>query len=114
MRAAGTNLTESYLGKICPENGVIIDDGVAKLPDKSFFAGSIGTMDRALRFAVKNASINVEDAIKLVSLTPAKLMRIDDKKGSLENGKDADVVIADNDFNVKTVLVNGKVVVSNA
>lgn len=114
MRAAGTNLTESYLGKTCPENRVIIDDGVAKLPDKSFFAGSIGTMDRALRFAVKNASINVEDAIKLVSLTPAKLMRIDDKKGSLENGKDADVVIADNDFNVKTVLVNGKVVVSNA
>ena len=114
MRAAGTDLTESYLGKICPENRVIIDDGVAKLPDKSFFAGSIGTMDRALKFAVKNAAIKVEDAIKLVSLTPAKLMKIDDKKGSIESGKDADLVITDNDFVVKTVFVGGNVVVNNA
>ncbi len=111
MRAAGTDVTESYLGSICPENRVIIDDGVAKLPDKSFFAGSIGTMDRALRFAVTTAGLPVHEASKMVSHTPAKLMGIDGKKGSLEAGKDADIVVMDEAFTVKSVFVNGKKVV---
>lgn len=108
MRAAGTNVTESYLGKICPENRVIIDDGVAKLPDKSFFAGSIGTMDRALNFAVKTAEISICDAVKMLSLTPAKLMNISDHKGSIEIGKDADLVVCDKDLSVKSVYVKGQ------
>ena len=108
MRAAGTNVTESYLGKICPENRVIIDDGVAKLPDKSFFAGSIGTMDRALNFAVKTAGISICDAVKMLSLTPAKLMNISDHKGSIEIGKDADLVVCDKDLSVKSVYVKGQ------
>ena len=110
MRASGTDLNESYLGKICPENRVIIDDGVAKLPDKSSFAGSIGTMDRAFKFAVKNAGIDLQTASALTSLTPAKLMKIDDKKGSIEIGKDADFVLMDNDFNVKLVFVAGEII----
>ncbi len=110
MRAAGTDLTESYLGKICPQNRVIIDDGVAKLPDKSFFAGSIGTTDRAFKFAVNVAGVNPCDACKILSLTPAKLMGIAERKGSIEVGKDADVLITDENFEIKTVLVSGKIV----
>ena len=108
MRAAGTDVTESYLGSICPENRVIIDDGVAKLPDKSFFAGSIGTMDRAFKFAVERANIPVWDASKLVSLTPATLMGIQDKKGSIALGKDADLVVMDSDFAVQAVYAYGE------
>lgn len=108
MRAAGTDVSESYLGSICPENRVIIDDGVAKLPDKSSFAGSIGTMDRALRFAVKTAELPIQDAARMLSLTPAKLVGADDRKGSIEIGKDADLVIMDSDLEIKQVYVNGE------
>ena len=114
MRAAGTSLTESYLGKICPENRVIIEDGVAKLPDRSFFAGSIGTMDRALRFAVKTAEIPLNVASKMLSLTPSKLMGIDDKKGSIALGKDADFLLVDKELNVEKIYVNGELAALNS
>ncbi len=108
MRAAGTDVTESYLGKVCPENRVIIDDGVAKLPDKSFFAGSIGTMDRAFRFAVQNAGLTLSEASQITGLTPATLMRLQEKKGSVEVGKDADFVIMNEELFVEKVFVQGK------
>ena len=105
MRAAGTNETESYLGEICTENRVIIDDGVAKLPDRSSFAGSIATMDSVFRFAVCDAGLPIKDVSKMMSLNPAKLMNIENKKGSIEKGKDADFVVLDDVFNVTGVYV---------
>ena len=87
---------------------VKIEDGVAKLPDRSFFAGSIGTMDRALRFAVKTAGTPCHIASQILSLTPSKLMGIDDKKGSIELGKDADLVLMDEELNVEGVYVGGQ------
>ena len=113
MRAAGTNVSESYLGKVCPENRVIIDDGVAKLPDKSCFAGSIGTMDRAFKFAVENARIPLNEAGRMVSLTPATLMNMQNRKGSIEVGKDADLVVMNHEFITQKVFVNGKLVYEN-
>lgn len=106
--AAGTDVKESYLGAVMPENRVIIDDGVAKLPDKSSFAGSIGTMDRAVRFAVQKAGLTVWQASQLASLTPARLMGISTKKGSLEIGKDADMVCMNSELQVVSVYVRGK------
>ncbi len=105
MRAAGTNVTESFLGEICTENRVIIDDGVAKLPDKSSFAGSIATMDKAFRFAVCDVGLPIEDVSKMMSLNQAKLMKIDRKKGSIAKEKDADFVVLDDGFNVAGVYV---------
>ena len=107
MRAAGTDVTESYLGAIKPENKVIVEDGVAKLPDKSFFAGSIATMDRVFKTAVARYGISLTDACKAVSLTPARLAGVAQRKGSLEAGKDADVVVLDQDFSVRLVLSKG-------
>ena len=111
MRAAGTFATESYLGEIAPENRVIIEDGVAKLPDRSFFAGSIGTMDRAVRFAI-NCGFTPCEVSQMTSLTPATLMGIEKEKGSLEVGKDADIVVLDKEFTVKQVYLKGKGVLS--
>lgn len=111
MRATGTDVTESYLGKKVPENRVIIDDGVAKLPDKSFFAGSIGTLDRAVAFAITKANISIPDAVKMVSLTPATLLKLNDRKGSIAVGKDADFVIMNEEFKLENVYVNGEMVV---
>ena len=91
-----------------------IEDGVAKLPDRSFFAGSIGTMDRALRFAVKTAEIPLNVASKMLSLTPSKLMGIDDKKGSIALGKDADFLLVDKELNVEKIYVNGELAALNS
>lgn len=107
MRAAGTDVTESYLGAIIPENRVIIEDGVAKLPDRSFYAGSIATMDRVFKNAVCNALLPVEEVSKIMSATPAKLAGVDKYKGILEVGYDADFLVIDGNMDVESVFVRG-------
>lgn len=107
MRAAGTDAKESYLGAVCPENRVIIEDEVAKLPDRSFYAGSIGTMDKALRFSITECGFSPSLASRVTSLNAASLMGISDKKGSIKVGKDADLVLLNADFNVERVYVSG-------
>ena len=107
MRAAGCDVTESYLGEIKPENRVIIEDGVAKLPDRSFYAGSIATMDIAFRNAVDNAGLDLPTASKLVSANPAILSGAKNK-GTIETGKDADIVIMDKNKAVSRVFVGGE------
>lgn len=106
MRAAGTDLKESYLGAIAPENRVIIEEGVAKLPDRSSYAGSIATSDMILRKMVFDYGISITDAVTMLSLTPARMVGLDRTKGSLEVGKDADILILDKDLNIKRVITN--------
>lgn len=87
---------------------VEIHDGVCKLKDHSALAGSIATMDVMIR-AIVNAGIPFEDAIRMSAGTPAKIIGVYDRKGSLEKGKDADIVIYDKDIQVKFVMSRGKV-----
>ena len=89
---------------------VIIEDGVCKLADRSALAGSIATMDRLIRTAVQQAGIPMEDAVRMVSETPAKIMHIYDRKGSLQPGKDADIVMYDSEQQLKFVMQMGRVV----
>lgn len=109
MRGAGMPEGESILGNIHTGLKVIIEDGVAKLPDRTAFAGSVATTDRLVRTIINDAEIPMEDAIKMMSYTPARIMGIEDKKGSLEIGKDADVVIFDEKINISLTMVNGNV-----
>ena len=108
MRAAGTNATHSILGAKHGGVPVVIKDDVAQLPDFSFYAGSVGTMDRALRVAHVQYGIPLVDVSRMLSLTPARLSRCADRKGSLETGKDADIVVMNDHFNVRQVYVQGK------
>ncbi|MBO4814913.1 MAG: N-acetylglucosamine-6-phosphate deacetylase [Muribaculaceae bacterium] len=87
---------------------VIIEDGVCKLSDRSALAGSIATMDRLIRTAVQQAEIPLHDACRMVSETPARIMGIYDRKGSLQRGKDADIMVLDNELNVHAVYAMGK------
>lgn len=89
---------------------VIIEDGVCKLADRSALAGSIATMDRLIRTCVHLADIPLEDAIRMASETPAKVMGIFDRKGSLELGKDADIIILDKALNLRGVWAMGNLV----
>lgn len=86
---------------------IIIEDGVCKHADHSSLAGSIATMDVLVRTMVQKADIPLQDAIRMASETPARIMGIYDKKGSLEKGKDADIVILDNNLNVRAVWSMG-------
>lgn len=107
MRAAGQECQFSYLGEPLPENKVIIEDGVAKLPDRSYYAGSIATSDIVFKNVV-NAGISINDTSKMLSLTPAKVIGKDSQKGSLDIGKDADIIIMSREYVVKKVILNGE------
>ena len=92
---------------------VVLEDGVCKLADRSALAGSIATMDRLVRTAVQQAQIPMADACRMISETPAKIMGVYDRKGSLEKGKDADIIMFDDQQQLKFVMQMGRVVKNN-
>lgn len=107
MRAAGTSATESYLGEALPENRVIIEDGVAKLPDRTSFAGSVAVGDDLLKTLV-SAGISLTDAAAMLSATPARVIGKKDV-GALIPGKRADVVLLDDTFTTRGVVTGEEV-----
>lgn len=110
MRGAGMPDGESILGSIEKGQKVIIEDGVAKLPDRTAFAGSVATTDRLVRTMVQLAEVPLVDAVKMMTLTPARIMKIDKHKGSIEKGKDADFVIFDDNIHVSHTIIEGDVI----
>lgn len=110
MRGAGMPDGESILGS--RENGqkVIIEDGVAKLRDRSAFAGSVATADRLIRTMVETANVPLIESVKMMTLTPARIIGINKKKGSIDQGKDADLVIFDEKIDVMWTIVGGEVI----
>ena len=110
MRAAGMPEGESILGNLKNGLKVIVEDGVAKLPDRSSFAGSVATADRLVRTMIKKADVPLSDAIKMITATPARILKVSDKKGSIEAGKDADIVIFDENINIQLTIIKGKIV----
>ncbi len=110
MRAAGTELKESFLGH--PKNAmpVIIEEGVAKLPDRSAFAGSVALADRLVRTMIHTAEVPLVDAIRMITSTPARIAKLQDKIGSLKAGMDADIVLFDEQINVSKTFVKGRLV----
>lgn len=113
MRAAAMPEGESILGDAANGIKVIVEDGVAKLPDRSAFAGSVATADRLIRTMISMADVSLVDAIKMATYTPARILNIADKKGSIEVGKDADIVIFDENINIKTTIIKGQVCYSH-
>lgn len=89
---------------------VIIEDGVCKLADRSALAGSVATMDRLIRTLVQKADIPLADAVRMVSETPARIMGVYDRKGSLQKGKDADIIVLDDELKVRAVWAMGELV----
>ncbi|MBQ9783876.1 MAG: N-acetylglucosamine-6-phosphate deacetylase [Clostridia bacterium] len=110
MRAAGAaNGTKSIIGSL--ENGmeVYIERDVAWVPGGQAFAGSIATTDRLVRTMLA-AGIPLVDAVKMASETPAKLQGCN-SKGTLDSGKDADIVIFNENVEMQHVFVKGKAIV---
>ena len=107
MRGAAMPEGDSVLGHPVHGLKVIIEDGVAKLPDRTAFAGSVATMDRLVRNMHQLAEVPMHEAVHMASTTPARIMNIDQYTGSLETGKDADLVIFDDDVHVSHTIVQG-------
>lgn len=97
-----------YTGETINDPNYVIENGVCKWADRQTLAGSIATADVLVQTMVKKAGIPLEDAVRMASETPARLTGIADSKGTLEKGKDADIVILDNDVNVRCVFTKGK------
>jgi N-acetylglucosamine-6-phosphate deacetylase len=83
----------------------IIEDGVAKLSDRSAFAGSVATADVLLRVLVNECGFTLSEASTMLSATPAKLFGLN--KGKIEADLDADIVVLSNELTVREVYVSG-------
>lgn len=110
MRSAGMPEGPSILGGLSDGQQVIVEDGVAKLMDRTAFAGSVATADRCVRTMVELAGCSVPEAVMMMTLNPARIMGISDRKGSVAPGKDADLVIFDDGINVRKTIIGGKII----
>lgn len=107
MRGAATSDTDSILGSKEDGMHVIIEDGVAKLPDRTAFAGSVTTADRLVRTMI-NAGIPLHDAVRMLTETPARIASVHTHKGSIAAGKDADIIIFNDKIEVSSVFIMGE------
>ncbi|MFF7700191.1 N-acetylglucosamine-6-phosphate deacetylase [Streptomyces lydicus] len=107
MGAAGMSDGMYPLGPMRVE----VRDGVARIsegPTAGSIAGSTLTLDRAFKRAVTLDGLTVDQAVQALSANPARLLGIDDRVGSLEVGKDADLVVLDAAWDVVGVMRRGE------
>lgn len=106
MSAAGMPPGRYFVGGV----EAIVEHGIARLPDNTAYASSVTTLDVCVRNGVERVGLNLRDSVRMASLTPAMVVGVDDRKGSLEAGKDADIVIMDANASVNMTLARGQVV----
>lgn len=109
MRGAGQTEGETILGSLKNGFTVYIEDGVAKLADRKAFGGSIATTDRLVRNMINLASVDICDAVRMMTMTPARLVNLK-TKGVLAAGFDADFTIFGNNVNIEMTVSNGRVI----
>ncbi len=95
--------------KIYGFTDVVIEDGVAKVPDRSCFSGSCATTNRLVRNMIELADLTVADAVRLATANPARMANLRDR-GTIREGAYADIVIFDDNIDVSLTMVNGNVV----
>lgn len=109
MRAAGQDVDRSFLGSMDDPLPVIVEDGVAKLMDRSAFAGSVATADRLVANMV-SAGVSLQEAVQMVTAYPLDMMGLSERKGRIRRGLDADLCVFDGDIRIKKVFCLGELV----
>ncbi len=109
-------ITDAIRGCGMPDGDYRIDQrtihvqhGTARLPDGTL-AGSVLTMDRALRNILQATGLSLREAWPMTSLNAAQAIGISANKGSLEIGKDADLIVLEPDLNVIMTIAEGEIV----
>lgn len=102
LEIAGTDINEGVMSG----TAFIVEDGVCKLKDRSAFAGSIATADGLIRTLVNECGYEVPTAVKMLTETPASMLKIN--KGVLGKGKDADIIVFDENINITDIFVGGE------
>ncbi|MFN2116384.1 MAG: N-acetylglucosamine-6-phosphate deacetylase [Candidatus Promineifilaceae bacterium] len=85
-----------------------VHDGVGMMFDRSCFAGSTTLINQMVPILIEKVGIPLVEVIRMASLTPARVIGVDDQKGSLEVGKDADIAIFNDDFSAWGTLIKGR------
>ena len=87
---------------------IIYKDNICKLEDGTI-AGSVLKLNKGIWNVYTNSDIPLHECVNCASLNPATTLGIQDKKGSIKVGKDADIVILDSEFNVKKTIIGGNI-----
>ncbi len=92
------------------KNGVkvVYEDEVMKLADRSCLAGSTANGARLVRNMYKTVGVPLYEAVKMMTVTPARVIGVDSYKGKIAKGYDADIIIFDGNVNIASVMINGK------
>jgi len=85
-----------------------VHDGVGMMFDRSCFAGSSTLLNEMIPVLTGDVGVPLPEAVRMASLTPARVIGVADRKGSLAAGKDADIAIFNDDFTAWRVLINGR------
>lgn len=104
MRAAGMGPGRYTLGDM----DILVEDGIALLPDRSVFAGSVATMDACVRTLITLGGVPIETAIRAATVDPARVVGVDERKGTIRTGADADIVILDDGVHVTDTIIGGR------
>ncbi|NLK08065.1 MAG: N-acetylglucosamine-6-phosphate deacetylase [Firmicutes bacterium] len=108
LAPAGMGEGRYILGSAAEGQEIIVDDGVAWLPDGSAFAGSVVTGNDLVRTMVELAGIPLKEAVEMATATPARILGINDVTGSLDAGKYGDITVLDEELSVVRTFVGGQ------
>lgn len=110
MRAAGTDVSNSILGGKTTGLKVVIEGGVAKLPDRTAFAGSVATADRLIRTMREKAGLSLGQAVNMMTVNPARILGLEKQIGAIQVGLNADLILFDENIQVSKTMVDGRFV----
>ena len=110
MRGASMPNGTYKLGNAVNGMDVKVEGEVAKLMDGSAFAGSTATANRLIKTMINIAEVPLIDAVKMLTATPARIMKIDQHTGSIKKGMDADLVIFNKDIEINRTISKGSII----
>lgn len=109
-------ITDSIEAKYMPDGKyslggqpVFVENNAARL-ESGTLAGSTLKMNEGVRNFMNTLNLSIEDAVDCATINPARVLHVDDRKGSIEIGKDADLVVVDKNLNVYMTICRGNVV----
>ena len=91
---------------------VIVKGGAARL-ENGALAGSILTLNKAIKNIYDNTDYPLYEIVKMASYNGAKYCRVDNKKGQIKENFDADLTIFDENIDIKMTIIDGKIVYNN-